>query len=61
MADQAFYGVFWATFYRPRVVVVMAIVQSIAFMTLFGLFYRQGTLVRKDALPSGSALSPACR
>ena len=37
---QAFYGVFWATWYRPRIVVVLAIIQSIAFMTLFALFYR---------------------
>ena len=39
-ALQAFYGVFWATFFRPRIVVVLAIVQSTIFMTLFALFYR---------------------
>ena len=37
---QAFYGVFWATHYRPRVVVVLAIVQSVVFMALFAQFYR---------------------
>ena len=40
LTPQAFYGVFWATFYRPRIVVVLAIIQSIAFMALFALFYR---------------------
>lgn len=37
---QALYGVFWATHYRPRVVVVMALVQSVVFMFLFAQFYR---------------------
>ena len=38
---QAFYGVFWATHYRPRIVVVLAIVQSVVFMVLFARFYRR--------------------
>ena len=37
---QALYGVFWATYYRPRVVVVLALFQSVAFMLLFANFYR---------------------
>jgi hypothetical protein len=36
---QALYGVFAATYYRPRVVVVLALIQSVAFMTLFANFY----------------------
>ncbi|KAK9810738.1 hypothetical protein WJX73_003990 [Symbiochloris irregularis] len=38
---QAFYGVFWATWYRPRIVVVLAIIQSVVFMCLFYNFMRK--------------------
>ena len=38
---QALYGVFVASYYRPRIVVVMALVQSVVFMSLFANFYRQ--------------------
>lgn len=38
---QALYGVFVASYYRPRIVVVMALIQSVVFMSLFANFYRQ--------------------
>ena len=40
---QALYGVFGAPYYRPRIVVELAIFQAIVFTCLFGSFYRCAT------------------
>lgn len=37
---QALYGTFWATHYRPRIVVEFAILQAFIFICLFANFYR---------------------
>ena len=38
---QALYGTFWATHYRPRIVVELAILQAFIFICLFANFYRR--------------------
>jgi GNS1/SUR4 family len=50
---QALYGVFVASYYRPRIVVVMALIQSVVFMTLFANFYRQA--YKKSAAAAAAA------
>lgn len=37
---QTLYGLFGSHNYRPRIVVVLALIQSIVFMSLFYSFYR---------------------
>ena len=43
---QALYGVFGAPYYRPRIVVELAIFQAIVFTCLFGRFYRCATCAK---------------
>ena len=43
---QALYGVFGAPYYRPRIVVELAIFQAIVFTCLFGSFYRCATCAK---------------
>lgn len=62
-AVQASYDLFWVTWYRPRIVMVLELVQSIIFMYLFHRFMRcvtaAGTL-RCSQLPNlGSHLCTA--
>ena len=40
LMSQALYGTFWATHYRPRIVVELAILQAFIFICLFANFYR---------------------
>jgi hypothetical protein len=61
---QALYGTFWATYYRPRVVVVLALIQSVVFMTLFANFYRHAYAAKAKAAKAaaaGGAKKPATR
>ena len=59
---QALYGTFWATYYRPRVVVVLALIQSVVFMALFYNFYRQAYAAKaRAAREAGGAKKPATR
>ena len=55
---QALYGVFGAPYYRPRIVVELAIVQAVVFTLLFGSFYRCG-LCFHTPHPSIALLSAA--
>ena len=52
---QALYGVFVASYYRPRIVVVMALIQSVVFMSLFANFYRQAYKKNAAAKKAGAA------
>ena len=58
---QALYGTFWATYYRPRVVVVLALIQSVVFMALFYNFYRQAYAAKARAAKEAAQLKPATR
>lgn len=43
---QTFYGIFIATYFRPRFAIPVALVQTTVFLALFGNFYRRAFVAR---------------